>query len=158
MTAPLPGTVWVEAPIVVIRWGWMSVPLTLVVFTWIFLLATMVGHPRHRENIWKSSSLAVMHALHPDLQRHVGGMDRGSYMWARDKRLMVRLVRLEGEGWRLVHDGEVEEEDRGVVQQVQSPSVVTDEVHSRTASLKEGRDEEREDWPLESPKRAQTFG
>jgi hypothetical protein len=50
--------------------------------------------------IWKSNSLAVLHALAPDVQSGVGGIQRASALGRQAEGVRVRLEG-GGAGWRL---------------------------------------------------------
>jgi hypothetical protein len=58
-----------------IRWIWVTLPLSLLVFSFIFLLATVIRSSRDEDTvgIWKTSALAVLfNGLGDDVQSNVG--------------------------------------------------------------------------------------
>jgi len=54
------GTVWVQEQFVSVRWVWLAMPLALILFVTIFLVATIVKTSRSRIGVWKSSPLALL--------------------------------------------------------------------------------------------------
>ncbi|KAF2148831.1 hypothetical protein K461DRAFT_297322 [Myriangium duriaei CBS 260.36] len=98
------GTVLTHVTFTVIRWKWIAVLAGFTILSWLFLLATIAGQRfgTLRGSAWKSSSLAVLHALDPEIQRDLGGLDCHTKMFRRDEERKVRLVCVPGEGWRLL--------------------------------------------------------
>jgi hypothetical protein len=53
-------TVWVQEQFVSVRWAWLAMPLSLILFVTMFLVATIVKTSRSRIGVWKSSPLALL--------------------------------------------------------------------------------------------------
>lgn len=105
------GTVDMQVNVVHIRWPWISAHIVFALFSFGFLVATMISHrmsPLRGIEPWKSSGLAVLHALEPRLQREMGGVDKMTDVQERSEGKLVRLEQVGGEGWRLVEVGEKE--------------------------------------------------
>lgn len=103
------GSVQAQVTLVHIRWPWIGAHASFALFSIGLLAATMLSHrasPLRGHEPWKSSGVAILHALEPDLQREMRGVAKMSEMQVRGEGRVVRLE--EGdEGWRLV---EVERE------------------------------------------------
>ena len=96
--ASVQGTVWVSQTIVDVQWVWLALLFVFIVFS-LVLFAIAVVYER-RSMIWKSSSLAVLHGLHPELQISIGGAAKMADMLAQAKEMRASLGN-GGEGWRL---------------------------------------------------------
>lgn len=108
------GTATSLEPYVHVKWGWLVLPLILVVMTGSFVLWTAWQTRRLKVPLWKTDALAVvLHGLNGERWRHVDGAVNGDAKenlkepvqisemeeWA--KRNHVRLMYDEGDRWRL---------------------------------------------------------
>jgi len=69
------GKAYVQQTFVKVRWGWVSLPVFLLIMSFIFLVATIAKSTseQHEVGIWKNSALAVLlNGLDEPLQRRVG--------------------------------------------------------------------------------------
>ena len=55
------GTVKVSETYILVRWEWMILPISLVAVGALLLLATIIRHSRHRNNLWRSSLLPLLY-------------------------------------------------------------------------------------------------
>ena len=104
------GTVFEPLTVVHIRWPWIATHACFALFSAGLLLTTIVCHrasPLRGHEPWKSSGMAILHALEPDLQRDLKGIAKMSELQGRAGEYRVRLEKGE-EGWRLVSRGKVE--------------------------------------------------
>lgn len=101
------GRVLHNINIVVVRWKWIAAHAVFTVISLLLLVVTITlqHFSRLKGEAWKTSSLAVLHALDPDLQRQLAGIDKAIDMGSRDGRLAVRLQRMPDDGWRLFGSG-----------------------------------------------------
>ena len=94
------GTAFGTEAYVRVAWAWLSLPVTLVLLSFLFLVAAIVQTAGRKAPVWKSSSLAVMfqglRELPEGSQGKVSGMERLA------EGMRVRLERDGGGGWRLV--------------------------------------------------------
>jgi hypothetical protein len=101
------GTVFEPLTVVHIRWPWIAAHACFALFSAGLLLATILCHrasPLRGQEPWKSSGVAILHALEPDLQRDLKGIAKMSELQGRAGEHRVRLEYGE-EGWRLVPIG-----------------------------------------------------
>jgi len=101
------GTVFEPLTVVHIRWPWIAAHACFALFSAGLLLATILCHrasPLRGQEPWKSSGVAILHALEPDLQRDLKGIAKVSELQGRAGEHRVRLEKGE-EGWRLVSIG-----------------------------------------------------
>jgi hypothetical protein len=113
------GTVIRQRTVVRVQWGFLIAPIVFTVLCILFASATLVyqsvaGPKSMRLHVWKSSSLAVLHALEPDLQQRLSGMVHPSTLQQQAQRIMVELnVAGEEHGeWRLTGVNKEEELER----------------------------------------------
>lgn len=89
------GQAWQYVVLVKIRWQWLSLPLLLLVFSLMFLVATVVRSTKDQDNIgiFKTSALAILfNGLGEDVQDHVGsGSNKMGYTRERAKDMKVKL-------------------------------------------------------------------
>ena len=98
------GTVFEPLAVVHIRWPWIAAHACFALFSAGLLLATILCHrasPLRGQEPWKSSGVAILHALEPDLQRDLKGIAKMSELQRRAGEHRVRLEKGD-EGWRLV--------------------------------------------------------
>ena len=104
------GTVFGQASIVHISWGWTAAPIAFTTLSLLFFALVVALSSRGRGTklpALKSSTVAVLRGLDPQLQRSLGGVGRQSVMKSEAQELQVRLIR-EGDRWRLVERGRVD--------------------------------------------------
>jgi hypothetical protein len=104
------GTVWGQQTVVQVRWAWLAGPVAFsAISLFFFLVVAVLGHLHHTSSPpkWKSSSMAMLNGLDPQLHSKLGAMVLRSTMDNRAKNLDVRLVQ-KGGGWRLVEAAEEE--------------------------------------------------
>jgi len=101
------GTVWQNVNVVVIRWKWIAAHAVFTMLSLLLLVvtATLQYYSQLRGQAWKTSSLAVLHALDPDLQKQLAGIQKTHDMSARDADQSVRLQCTASDGWRLIGKG-----------------------------------------------------
>lgn len=88
---PFQGTSWTQESIVHVRWGYISLPLLVVIFTALFLGAAIFRTHRSKTKLWKSSQLAVLfHGLDEETRARLGS--EGSLS---DKRRRAREVKVQ---------------------------------------------------------------
>jgi len=102
------GTNYITETYVVVRWGWMALPLTLVGASALLLLATMSRASRDYLPVWKFSALpAFFHGLEEEGVGEEGPLLRGVKMSTLtdmedfSEQLEVRFVRKD-DGWKMV--------------------------------------------------------
>lgn len=97
------GDVWQHVTIVVVRWQWITAHVSFAALSIILLVATIANQRISplRSEAWKSSQLAVLHALDPDTQTDMQGIVDHKELLSRDGKPQVRLVRVADDGWRL---------------------------------------------------------
>ena len=69
----------------------------------LFIITTLVYQRMSlsKTQAWKSSSLAVLRAISPQLQEELGGSAKPSTLNHQGGRTIVRLETADGDGWRL---------------------------------------------------------
>lgn len=87
-----------------IRWSWIAAHAVLIGLSLILLTSTMLLQRTSplRGQAWKSSTLAVVHALDPVLQRASGGISDEPTLAKSAEGKMVSLSWRGGDGWRLM--------------------------------------------------------
>ena len=56
----VPGTAYELQPRVAVNWGWLVLPVTLVLLSSILLIVAIISSHRHHTTAWKSNSLATL--------------------------------------------------------------------------------------------------
>jgi hypothetical protein len=78
-----------------IRWQWITLPAALLLFSLIFLIATVVRSSKEHDKvgIWKTSALAILfNGIGEDVQDRVGGGSHGmGYQRSKAKEMKVQL-------------------------------------------------------------------
>jgi len=95
------GSVLVQVSKVHIRWPWIAAHVCFALFSIGLLGATMLSHPASPPRSiqpWKSSGMAVLHALEPGLQKQMGGVERMSAVQERSLGRLVRSRQIKGKG------------------------------------------------------------
>ncbi|KAH7113747.1 hypothetical protein B0J11DRAFT_139418 [Dendryphion nanum] len=98
----VPGEAFVEERYVSIRWEWLSLPLGLLLFSFIFLVATVMRSSNELENVgvWKTSAIAtLLYGLPDAMQKKITTSTSGGTPRAQAKELKVKL--LPKMGWRI---------------------------------------------------------
>jgi hypothetical protein len=109
--------------VVRVRWPWIIAHAIFVACTIVLLAATIVSQRMSslRGHGWKSSSLAVLHALDPVLQQTSGGISDESQLAEPAAAQHVRLRRTEALGWRLIAKNAFDEQADAVPLQQSEP-------------------------------------
>jgi hypothetical protein len=77
-----------------IHWVWISLPIILLIFSLMFLIATAVKSTREEDQIgiFKTSALAILvNGLGEDVQKQFGGNSRMGITRSRAKDVKVQL-------------------------------------------------------------------
>jgi hypothetical protein len=88
------GIAWKEVVMVDIRWVWITLPAALLLFSLLFLVATVVKSTKQdaQVGVWKTSALAVLfNGLGEDVQNHVGAPKTMGYARERARDIKVKL-------------------------------------------------------------------
>lgn len=87
--------------IVEVRWEWLSLPLSLLGFTFVFLVATILRNSIGGDvGVWKTSAIAtLLYGLPDDVRKKVTSTRQEGTPRANAKRTKVKW--LPGTGWRL---------------------------------------------------------
>ncbi|KAH8904952.1 hypothetical protein BR93DRAFT_882125 [Coniochaeta sp. PMI_546] len=105
------GTAYTPQAFVKVHWGWISVLSLQLGFTLVFLFLTILATGRKGMQVFKSSSLATLCALRPEVRNELGGMGGFERLRSRARRMRVRLER--GDGGLVVGLGTGREEGSG---------------------------------------------
>jgi hypothetical protein len=103
-TNTIRGTVWLTEQYISVHYIWVSYPAAIYFILTLFFFATI--HATRHDPLWKSSPLALLHAMNPR-----NGMDSTEEMEREAKSLKVRFERRGV--WMLVPEGEERERIRG---------------------------------------------
>ncbi|KAF2732771.1 hypothetical protein EJ04DRAFT_578178 [Polyplosphaeria fusca] len=96
------GSAFDQVSVVEVRWEWLSLPLCLLVFTLIFLVATIVQSSMEQDvGVWKTSATAtLLYGLPDDVRKmFVAVKDNKGTPLANARH--ARLKWMSGAGWRL---------------------------------------------------------
>ncbi|KAL1596316.1 hypothetical protein SLS60_008961 [Paraconiothyrium brasiliense] len=96
------GTAFDKESIVEVRWAWLSLPLGLLAFTGIFLLATVIRSSREQDHVgvWKTSAIAtLMYGLPDKVSEKMTASKEHGTPRAKAKEMKVKWV--PAKGWRL---------------------------------------------------------
>ncbi|KAF2736279.1 hypothetical protein EJ04DRAFT_575428 [Polyplosphaeria fusca] len=87
--------------VVVVRWEWLSLPLGLLGFTYIFLVATIIRSSIEQDvGVWKTSAIAtLLYGLPDDVRKKVMSVKDNGTPRANAKHTKIKW--LPGTGWRL---------------------------------------------------------
>lgn len=95
---PVFGDAWFVETYVLVRWEWLALPVSLLVLTLVFLLATM--RKTAKEGVWKTSAIAtLLYGLPDDMQRKITTAAENGTPRAKAKELKVKLHG--NKGWRV---------------------------------------------------------
>ncbi|KAI2624404.1 hypothetical protein GGR54DRAFT_575637 [Hypoxylon sp. NC1633] len=97
------GTTFAQVIVVEIRWSWIAAHAAFVGLSLLLLACAMVQQQLSSIKVpaWKSSSLALLHAMDPSLKQEPRGITNESEMSALAQEQHVRLCLTENDGWRL---------------------------------------------------------
>lgn len=97
------GTTYAQVIVVEIQWPWIAAHAVFVGLSLLLLVCAIVQQRLSslKDAAWKSSSLAVLHALDPSLKQEPRGITNESQMGALAREQRVRLCLTEDDGWRL---------------------------------------------------------
>ena len=79
----------------------MALPISLVLLTLVFLVATIAQSRRRKLQGWKSSSLAVLTGLDSKLRDDLGALGNLAALEKKAENTKV-IIERERDGWRLV--------------------------------------------------------
>jgi hypothetical protein len=88
------GTAWKQETHVLLKWEWVTLPLSLLLFSLVFLISTVIQSSKEQSKIgvWKTSALAVLfNGLGEEIQETLGPRVRVGDARARAKKLSVHL-------------------------------------------------------------------
>lgn len=95
------GKSFSEETYVEVRWGWLALPVALLILTLIFLVATVLRTSMQMDQVgvWKNSSIAtLLYGLPDEIQRKVTASGTDATPRTKARRLNVRM--LPSGGWR----------------------------------------------------------
>ncbi|OJJ31659.1 hypothetical protein ASPWEDRAFT_176721 [Aspergillus wentii DTO 134E9] len=100
---PAQGTSWTVETQIHVRWGWITLPVLLILFTMIFLVMTAVQSKIHKVDIWKSSTAPLLcSGLDHNLQERMWAVGDPMQVENLTNRVRVRLIRDDRtDTWRL---------------------------------------------------------
>jgi hypothetical protein len=90
--------VFVEA-----RWEWLTLPVSLLVLSFVFLLATIIRSSREHDQVgvWKSSAIAnILYGLPPEMREKIAAKSQTGTPREKAKELKVALLSNK-HGWRI---------------------------------------------------------
>jgi hypothetical protein len=96
----IPGMAFERENYVAVRWLWLTLPLSLLVLTFIFLVATVMKASRESERVgvWKTSAIAtLLYGLPDDMQKKITSSTSTGTPRTKAKELRVRML---SKGWR----------------------------------------------------------
>lgn len=105
------GTNFVMEPHFAVSWKWMSLPVAVLLLTWIFLLSIMRKTKQYGVGIWKTSTYPLLfHGLCDQAKLEASNCETVNAMQKKAKSIAVQLVNHEGDGPSLLsHDAELSE-------------------------------------------------
>lgn len=97
----VPGMAFDLIRVVEVRWPWLSLPLGLLIFTLIFLVATIIRSSSQQDvGVWKTSAIAaLLYGLPDDVREKITSKGDQGATQAKAKTTKVRWY--PGTGWRL---------------------------------------------------------
>lgn len=98
----VPGKAFIRERFIAVRWQWLSLPLGLLVFSFVFLVATVVRTTSEQDHVgvWKTSAIAtLLYGLPDAMQKKITTSTSGGTPRAQAKELKVKL--LPKMGWRI---------------------------------------------------------
>ncbi|KAF2653136.1 hypothetical protein K491DRAFT_603420 [Lophiostoma macrostomum CBS 122681] len=102
-TQMTPGAAFDLVSVVLVRWEWLSLPLGLLGFTFIFLVSTIVRSSMDQDvGVWKTSAIAtLLYGLPDDVRKKVTSRSIKDHGTPRANAKHTRIKWLPGAGWRL---------------------------------------------------------
>ena len=94
-TEIITGAALIPETFVQVRWFWILLPVVLLMFTLVFIVATTVksSSEQHEVGIWKTSALAVLlNGLDEPIQRHMGPLRSMRDVHEAAARLKIKIV------------------------------------------------------------------
>jgi hypothetical protein len=88
------GRAWDDRTLIQVKWVWITLPLALLLTSFVFLVATIVRSSKEESSVgvWKTSALAVLfNGLGQDVQEQPGAHDRLGQARSKAKKLDVTL-------------------------------------------------------------------
>lgn len=85
------GTAFAPIAFVEINYLWLILPITLIVLTLVFLLATISKSQHLGNRVWKSSNLATLQGLNGELHTKLGGLSSISEMEEKTKEVEMKF-------------------------------------------------------------------
>ncbi|UPX15493.1 uncharacterized protein EKO05_0005939 [Ascochyta rabiei] len=100
----VPGRAWNTKQYVLVRWGWLTFPLTLLVLSLAFLVATIIktSDDAHSEmGVWKTSAMpTLIYSLPVEVQKDLRDSNRqATQVGSRARKLKIQLR--PRQGWRV---------------------------------------------------------
>lgn len=99
------GDAYDKVTYVSVRWGWLSLPLGLLILSFIFLVATIIKSAKEKDQVgvWKTSAIAtLLYGLPDHYQKRITRPVSKGTPRARAKELRVQLLPMKG--WRISGD------------------------------------------------------
>lgn len=100
----IPGAAYARETYVAVHWAWLAFPLTMLVLSIVFLIATIYktsGKDQDEIGIWKTSAMpTLMYGLPKDMQKKIMGSN-SSRRIIRKGSSKVRIRLLPKQGWRV---------------------------------------------------------
>ncbi|KAJ4299700.1 hypothetical protein N0V90_004946 [Kalmusia sp. IMI 367209] len=100
-TEMVPGDAFDQENIVQVRWWWLSLPLSLLICTGIFLLATVIRSSKEQDHVgvWKTSAIAtLLYGLPDDMSKKMTSEKAHGTPRAKAKEVKVKWI--PKRGWR----------------------------------------------------------
>jgi hypothetical protein len=96
------GIAYQSIPYVVVAWGWITLPASLLVIAFILLITTILSTKNNGTKLWKASSLAAFyHPLTQQGRGKIGGAKDKVHLDKISEDIHVKWAQT-GKGWRLV--------------------------------------------------------
>jgi hypothetical protein len=96
------GDAYDKETYVSVRWGWLSLPLGLLILSFVFLVATIIKSAKEtgQVGVWKTSAIAtLLYGLPDHYQKRITRSVSKGTPRARAKELRVKLLPMKG--WRI---------------------------------------------------------
>ena len=89
---PVPGQAFSLESYVHVRWGWLALPIAVVLLTGMFLTAAILRSRQSKTKLWKSSALAMLfHGLDPETREQFARRGNLNDQKRQAKNVRVRL-------------------------------------------------------------------
>lgn len=99
------GTTWKTETYVHVRWGWFAFPTGLLLCTLLFLIGAIFETSRRKILVWKANDLAMLfhgRGLKLTHDESKTAVDRPSNLSQQAKDMMIELVEIHNNDWRLI--------------------------------------------------------